>query len=79
MRQEAAEILKRALALPSAERADVAAVLMNSLDPAENAAVEAAWSDEIARRIEEVDSGRARTIPWEEVCRRVAAKIKNGR
>jgi putative addiction module component (TIGR02574 family) len=37
-----------------------------------------AWDQEIARRIDELDSGKAKTIPWEEVQRRIAAKLKNG-
>ena len=75
MAQEADDILKRALALPSADRADIASVLINSLDPAEDAAVRAAWDAEIARRIEELDSGKAQTISLEEVCRRIAAAV----
>jgi putative addiction module component (TIGR02574 family) len=35
---------------------------------------EFAWEQEIARRIEELDSGKAKTIPWEAVQRRIAAK-----
>jgi putative addiction module component (TIGR02574 family) len=35
-----------------------------------------AWNDEIARRIKELDSGKAKTISWDEVQRRVAAKLK---
>jgi putative addiction module component (TIGR02574 family) len=36
------------------------------------------WNEEIARRIDELDSGKAKTIPWDEVQRRIAAKLKNG-
>jgi len=79
MTQEAADILKRALSLPSADRADLVAILMNSLDSAEGATLEAAWREEISRRIEDLDSGKAQTVPWEEVCRRVSAKFRNGR
>jgi len=75
MTQEADDLLKRALALPSADRADIASVLINSLDPEEDAAVRAAWDAEIARRIEELDSGKAQTISLEEVCRRIAAAV----
>jgi len=37
------------------------------------------WNDEIARRIAELDSGKAKTIPWEEVRQRISAKLTNGR
>jgi putative addiction module component (TIGR02574 family) len=36
------------------------------------------WNDEIARRIKDLDSGKAKTVPWDEVQRRIAAKLKQG-
>ena len=33
------------------------------------------WNEEIARRIEELDSGKAKTVPWDEISRRIAAKL----
>lgn len=41
--------------------------------------VEQAWDDEILRRIQELDSGKAKTIPWEKVRRRIAAKLGDDR
>jgi len=35
-----------------------------------------AWEQEIARRIKELDSGKAKTISWDEVRRRIAAKLQ---
>jgi len=37
--------------------------------------LESLWAAEIARRIEELDSGKAETIPWEEVRRKVTEKL----
>jgi hypothetical protein len=37
--------------------------------------VQAAWDAEIAKRIAELDSGRAKTISWAEVRRRNLAKL----
>jgi putative addiction module component (TIGR02574 family) len=37
--------------------------------------VQAAWDEEIKRRIEELDSGKAKTIPWEEVRERNLRKL----
>ena len=34
-----------------------------------------AWDQEIARRIDELDSGKAKIIPWNEVQSRIAAKL----
>ncbi len=36
------------------------------------------WNEEMARRIDELDFGKAKTIPWDEVQRRIATKLKNG-
>ena len=40
--------------------------------------VEDAWNEEIARRIQDLDSGKAKTIPLDEVRCRVSAKLNNG-
>ena len=81
MTQEASELLKKALALSTDERAQLVDSLLESLDERHEdpAAVEAAWNDEIARRIGELDSSKAKTIPWEEVRQRISAKLTNGR
>jgi putative addiction module component (TIGR02574 family) len=75
------EIITSALQLPLADRERIVDALQQSLidetidhgpeDPPHE--VEAAWSDEIARRIDDIDSGRVKTIPSEE-----AWKIING-
>ena len=39
--------------------------------------VEAAWNEEIKRRIEEIDSGKVQMIPYEEVRRRLAALLSD--
>ena len=78
MTQEANEVLKRALALPPEDRAELAGSLIESLDVRQDPNVEAAWSKEIARRIQDLDSGKAQAIPWAEVRRRIAAKLGNG-
>jgi putative addiction module component (TIGR02574 family) len=67
MMQEAQELLKKALALPDKERADLAGSLIDSLDHTVDGDVEAAWQEEIVRRIEEVRSGKVKTTSWDEV------------
>jgi putative addiction module component (TIGR02574 family) len=81
MTQEATELLKRALALTAEERAELAGSLLESLDGVHDdpQAVEAAWNEEIARRIEDLDSGKAKTVPWEEVRHRISSKLTHGR
>jgi len=78
MTQEADKLLKQALALLAEDRAALAGSLISSLDTVIGASAEGAWRDEISRRIEELDSGKAKTISWDDVQRRIAAKLKNG-
>jgi putative addiction module component (TIGR02574 family) len=61
------DLFHEAAQLPERDRAALAGLLIESLDPAPEADLEAAWSQEIARRLKEVDSGAVETIPWEEV------------
>jgi len=56
--------------LPKDEQAFIAGRILDNLNEQDSAfdpEVEAAWEKEIARRIEEIDSGKAELIPWEEV------------
>lgn len=60
------KLLQDALALSVQDRADLAAALLASLDEPADADVEAAWAEEIKRRIEEIDSGAVTPVPWPE-------------
>lgn len=71
MEKSSQAILDEALKLPSKERAVVAEQLIQSLDPIQETEVELAWQQEIQRRLTEVESGEAKTIPWEEVQNRL--------
>jgi putative addiction module component (TIGR02574 family) len=71
MTQQALDLLQKALSLSEEEHADLACSLMESLDTVEEGA-ESAWNKEIGRRIAELDSGKATTVPWDEVRRRIA-------
>jgi putative addiction module component (TIGR02574 family) len=75
---EAGELLKQALTLSDKERAELASHLIDSLDPTVEPDAELAWREEIARRLEEVESGRVKTIPWDEVQRKGRALL-NGK
>lgn len=76
MRREATDLLKKALSLPVSERADLAGSLIESLDDAEDESVAAAWEQEVARRMEEVDSGKVKPVPLEEARRRLSSAIE---
>jgi putative addiction module component (TIGR02574 family) len=75
MSPEVSELLKQALALPSEARAALAGSLLESLDETMDSAVEQAWSLEIARRIEEIDSGKVRPIPWADARRQISEML----
>jgi putative addiction module component (TIGR02574 family) len=81
MTQEATDLLKKALALTEEERAELAGSLLESLDDMQDEpeSVEAAWNEEIARRIADLDSGKAKTVPWEEVRQRISSRLTHGR
>ena len=81
MTQDATELLKRAMALTAEERAELAGSLLESLDDGHDApeAVAAAWNEEIARRIEDLDSGKTKTVAWEDVRQRISSKLTHGR
>ena len=53
--------------LSESERAELAGLLLESLESEPEAGVEAAWAEEIERRVREIDSGKVKTIPWEQV------------
>ena len=79
MTSRAQELLREALTLPIAERADVAAELLASLDDAEPenlAEVEAAWASEIERRARRVMAGESAGLAWEDVRRRAEAELR---
>jgi putative addiction module component (TIGR02574 family) len=78
MTAEVSELLKKALALPAEARAALAGSLLESLDETVDASAEEEWSQEIARRIAELDSGKVKPIPWSEARRQVSA-ILHGR
>jgi putative addiction module component (TIGR02574 family) len=78
MNPEISELLKKALALPPEARAALAGSLLESLEDTLDASAEEEWSREIARRIEELDSGKVKPIPWADARRQISA-ILNGR
>ena len=78
MTEEVADLLSRALALPVEARAALAGSLLDTLDETVDEDAEASWQTEIALRIEQLDTGRAKTISWTEVRRRIAAKLSQG-
>jgi len=65
------EVLRETLKLPMEARAALAGSLLDSLDDMIDEDAEAAWDVEIARRVREIDEGRAELVPWTEARRRI--------
>lgn len=63
------QLLQEALKLPENQRADMAARLLESLDPACEDRAESEWAEEIQRRLEQVQRGEVACVPWEEALR----------
>ena len=71
MTTTARQIYDDALQLSDSERAELAAWLIESLDPKIDRDVDEAWSGEIKRRIDELDSGAVTAVPWPEARRMI--------
>ena len=78
MAADVSELLKKALALPAEARAALAGSLLDSLDDTVDESAEEEWKKEIARRMEELDSGKVKPVPWAEARRQISA-ILHGR
>jgi putative addiction module component (TIGR02574 family) len=53
--------------LSESDRATLAGLLIESLEPPPDSDVEALWAAEEQRRWQEIESGAVETVPWEEV------------
>ncbi len=73
------ELLRDALALPPEARAALAGSLLDSLDSEVDEAAETAWGNEIACRVQELDSGARVSLPWAEVRSRLKSALADGR
>ncbi|MFO0791577.1 MAG: addiction module protein [Pirellulales bacterium] len=75
MDTQAQQVLQTALALPPHEREEVAEMLLLSLGEPSPEDVEAAWGDEIKRRLDSIDRGEVTMIPADEVMRELRERL----
>jgi putative addiction module component (TIGR02574 family) len=61
------EVFEAASALPDYDRAELAGLLLETLDGEPDPDVEAAWAEEVERRVRQVDAGEVKLIPWSQV------------
>ncbi len=77
MTAEVSKPLEQALALSIEEQEALADSLISNLGGRVGDGPQTAWEAEIGKRVAELDSGEAKTTPWEEVRRRNLAKLPN--
>jgi hypothetical protein len=78
------ELLDQALQLPEKQRAELAGLLLRSLEAVEDEelardAWEAAWSEALDRRMREVRDGKVQLVDGDEVFRAAAQQIASRR
>ena len=81
MTTETQRIFEEALGLPEEDRERLVDLLQESLPPYEEPeepepGYEEAWGEEIKRRLDDIDSGRVKTIPWSEVREELRARLR---
>jgi len=76
MNRNIERVAEQAMKLPAESRAELADRLVESLDSDEIGRIDRLWLDEAKRRRDEVRSGQVKTIPGEDVRRRVRRAIK---
>jgi putative addiction module component (TIGR02574 family) len=79
MSRNVSELLREATQLSENERAELAALLLETIEGEPDEGVEAAWAEEIERRVRQIDSGEVQTIPWEEVRAKLYARLSENR
>ena len=73
------EIYAEAVELGENDRAALAGLLLNSLEPPADDRLDEAWVTEIKRRIRSLESGEAKEVSWEEARARLWARFNNDR
>jgi putative addiction module component (TIGR02574 family) len=74
------DVFSHAMSLPADERTRLAALLMDSVEASEDEGdVEAAWLDEITRRLDDHERGARATIPAERVFAEARARVQRAR
>ena len=77
MTEDAERVKQEVLQLPEADRAELARLLIESLDESEDQAiVEAAWDEELRRRVERIEQGKSRLRSAHQVLEEMRDKYK---
>lgn len=76
MTEYAERVKEEVLRLPESDRADLARLLIESLDETEDPDAQAAWDGELERRLKKVEDGKARLRPAHDVLAEIKDKHK---
>ncbi len=71
-----AELLAQGKTLPFPERLEVIRELAASLDVEESFWLSNEWADTLTRRAAELEADPSKAVPWEEVERRLAERVR---
>jgi putative addiction module component (TIGR02574 family) len=71
------DLFRRASNLDENDRATLAGLLLDSLEPEVDEDIESSWLGEIERRVQELDSGDVGLVLWEDV-KEMMKKISGG-
>jgi len=70
------KLLRDALSLPLDLRTELVDKLLESLNVPLKEDVEQAWAEEAEKRLEEINSGKVKTIPGDEVFKKIRARYQ---
>lgn len=80
MSESVEQLISSALQLSVSERAEVANAILASLQPEVDgdslADIQDAWSEEIRKRVDDIDSGRVKTIPSAEAWKMIGGEAE---
>ena len=75
MNSSVVEITAEALALPQSDQLKLARTLLEKAEASGDTGVEAAWEQEIERRIQMIDAGLAKGRPFADVLRDIDQRL----
>lgn len=73
--KDSERLLSQALELPESDRVELAAQLIESLDPGDDQVINDAWAEEIERRCGASDAGTNVSSDWNDVRQRIERDI----
>ncbi len=70
------ELISEAVSLPVDMRAKLVDKLLKSLNPSQKD-IDALWAEEAERRVEEIKTGKVKTIPGEKVFKEIHKRLNS--